>query len=676
MRALCRALDWSQTPLGPLGRWPLSLRTTVATLLASRFPMLLFWGPQLIQLYNDAYRDVMGASEGHPGALGAPAAEFWSKRWDLMGPQIAQVMSGGEGTWHEDSLIPVTRNGVREDRWWTYGYSPAFDDEGGVAGALVVCWESTRRVRSEKRLESLNKVLEVERSRLEYVFQRAPAFLSIVRGSPLAFEFVNEAYYQLVGYRDLVGREVFEAIPEARGQGFEELLERVARTGEPFVGKEIPLMISRTPGAPPEERIIDFVYFPLAEPDGTRTGVITHGVDVTEHIRARREVERLLLESEQLRIEAEFARSQADAARAAAELGETQLRNLADAIPTLAWTAGADGSIDWYNARWYEYTNTVSEQMRGWGWQSVHDPEVLPIVLERWRASVATGQPFEMTFPLRGGDGKFRTFLTRVVPVHDNDGRVTRWFGTNTDIDAEVRLRREAQDANRAKSEFLAVMSHELRTPLNAIDGYAELMEMGIRGPLTKEQQHDLVRIRKSQRHLLGLINGVLNYARVEAGALHYEITDVRLDSVLATCEALVAPQVHAKRLTLTYENLQRAVLVRADEEKLQQIVINLLGNAIKFTEPDGRIVLGCKASAEEIRISVADTGCGISAEQVQRVFEPFVQVDSQLTRTKEGVGLGLAISRDLARGMGGDLTLESTLGVGSTFTLTLPRAD
>jgi signal transduction histidine kinase len=220
------------------------------------------------------------------------------------------------------------------------------------------------------------------------------------------------------------------------------------------------------------------------------------------------------------------------------------------------------------------------------------------------------------------------------------------------------------------------MMSHELRTPLNAIGGYAELIEMGVRGPVTEAQRTDLQRLQKSQRHLLGLINGVLNYAKIDAGAVSYEIGEVPLEETAATCEALVAPQVRAKGLAFHLGGCA-GVRVRADREKVQQILLNLLSNAVKFTERGGRIELACTLAPDgaTVRIAVRDTGWGIPAEKLHRVFEPFVQVDTELTRTQQGTGLGLAISRDLARGMGGDLTAESALGVGSTFTLTLPRA-
>ena len=375
---------------------------------------------------------------------------------------------------------------------------------------------------------------------------------------------------------------------------------------------------------------------------------------------------------------------------------ERQFRTLADAIPTLAWTARADGFLDWYNARWYEYTGTTPAQMEGWGWQSVHDPALLPEIMDRWTKSVESGEPFEMTFPLRGADGQFRRFLTRVMPVRDAAGQVLRWFGTNADVEAEraareaaeqARLEAESQRAaaeaaNAAKSQFLSIMSHELRTPLNAIAGYTQLLALGVRGELTEAQALDLGRIRRANQHMMSLITDVLNFARLDASKLEYHLGDVDLEPVAADLEPLVAPQLAAKGITFDRSGWESppegALKVRADQEKLQQILLNLLTNAVKFTDAGGRVALACErdASRATVRITVSDTGRGIPANQFERIFEPFVQVDRHRTlESQQGVGLGLAISRELARGMAGELTVESELGVGSTFTLELPSA-
>ncbi|MEX0907265.1 MAG: PAS domain-containing sensor histidine kinase [Gemmatimonadota bacterium] len=232
----------------------------------------------------------------------------------------------------------------------------------------------------------------------------------------------------------------------------------------------------------------------------------------------------------------------------------------------------------------------------------------------------------------------------------------------------------QAEAANRAKGEFLAALSHELRTPLNAIGGYLDLVLFGVRGPLSDDVKRDLERVRDSQQHLLALINDLLNFSRVEAGRLTYTIEPFAVDAAIDSVVMLMEGQAESRDIVLARAACPGTVNARADAKKVEQILVNLVGNAIKFTEAGGRITLSCAVTADEVTIAVTDTGSGIPADKLHLIFEPFVQLGRNLTSSHEGAGLGLAISSDLARAMGGELRAESEIGRGSTFTLILPR--
>ena len=239
---------------------------------------------------------------------------------------------------------------------------------------------------------------------------------------------------------------------------------------------------------------------------------------------------------------------------------------------------------------------------------------------------------------------------------------------------SEARKAWQAADAaNRSKAEFLAVMSHELRTPLNSIGGYVELLEMELRGPLNESQRSDLQRIKRGQEHLLHIINDILNFTRLEATEVKYDVIEVPVRALLTDLDAVVSSLARAKSLEYKCDVPPGGVFTRTDPDKLRQIMINLLSNAVKFTPAGGCIKVACSTQEKTISISVEDNGPGIPADKLEAVFEPFVQLDRGLTRTTEGTGLGLAISRGLARGMGAEITLRSELGKGSVFTLVLP---
>ncbi len=537
MRARCRSTDWSATPLGPVSEWPETLRSVVRATLDSPFPINLWCGPELVLIYNDAYRHVLGGK--HPAALGRPGAEVWSEIWPEIAPLFEQIRRGGPPVFAENAQFVTHRDGSNEgeDTWFTFSLSAVREEAGNIVALLNIVAETTGQVLAERRLNAAREAAEQAEARLREVFAQAPAFLAVLRGKNHIFEFVNEAYLQLVGYRGILGKPVKEALPEVTGQGFVELLDNVLATGKPFVGREIPVKLARVPGAETTQRYLDFVYQPLRESaDGPPVGIVAHGSDVTEQVLARQQVE---------------------AAREAAE-----------------------------------------------------------------------------------------------------------------------EARREAEEANLAKSQFLATMSHELRTPLNAIGGYADLLLMGVRGDLTPGQREDVERMKRSGQHLLGLINDVLNFAKLEAGQVEFHIETISVRELVGSLEDLIRPQLTSKSLHYRHEACDPALRLCGDAEKVRQVMLNLLANAVKFTDPGGTISVSSDADELHVRIHVRDTGRGIAPEQLSRVFDAFVQVDRHLTpASQQGVGLGLAISRDLAVGMGGSLTAESTVGQGSMFTLTLPRA-
>jgi PAS domain S-box-containing protein len=281
MGALMRAHDWASTPLGAPSGWPRALKTAVRLILNTGHPMYIWWGPDLLCFYNDAYRHTLGP-ERHPGSLGQPGREVWAEIWHLIGHQVDFVMAGGGSTWDENRPVPITRFGRLDEIYWTYSYSP-IDDEtspGGIGGVLVVCTETTKAVLAERRRT-------VEMERLSRMFQQAPGFMAMLVGPEHVFELTNAAYLQLVGHRDVLGKSVREALPEIEGQGFFELLDRVYATDEPYSGRAMSVTLQRTPGAPVERRFVDLVYQPITDAGGAVTGIFVEGYDVTEQVIAQ-----------------------------------------------------------------------------------------------------------------------------------------------------------------------------------------------------------------------------------------------------------------------------------------------------------------------------------------------------------------------------------------------------
>ncbi|MHB1037730.1 MAG: response regulator [Pirellulales bacterium] len=325
-----------------------------------------------------------------------------------------------------------------------------------------------------------------------------------------------------------------------------------------------------------------------------------------------------------------------------------------------------------------EQRGTTPEEMQGWGWQTVHDPHELPRVLARWKVSLASGEPFHMEFPLRGRDGQFRWFLTRVLPLKDADGRVVRWFGTNTDVTEVRQARQAAEAASEAKSQFLANMSHELRTPMNAILGMIDVALPKATEPTVKDC---LETAKGSADLLLTLVDDLLDSAKIDSGKLELESAPFSLRRMLDQIARVLSVRASEKGLCFCYRVPDETPdAVMGDRMRLQQVLLNLAGNAIKFTaRGDVEIIVRGLSRDDEacLEFAVRDTGIGIPPSGLSLIFQPFAQADASMARRFGGTGLGLSISKSLVKMMGGRLWVESELGKGSTFyfTVRLPLA-
>jgi signal transduction histidine kinase len=288
--------------------WPQSLRTLVAMLSTHPLPMVLLWGPNLIQIYNGGYSLILDGK--HPKAMGMPTRKCWPDAWEINAPIYERVLENGESVLLEDALFSVARDGPVEHLHFNVAYGPARDEAGRIAGIFVTVTETTEKVRAVAEQKRLMLVVNNERSRLAAIIQQAPAFICTLRGPDHVFEMANEQYYEIVGRREIIGKTVRAALPELEGQWFFEYIDHVYRTGETFKGVEIPLLVRRGLGDALERRMINFVYQVLREADGTISGIFVHGVDVTEQVAAREE-------AHLARDEAHLARDEADLANRA-----------------------------------------------------------------------------------------------------------------------------------------------------------------------------------------------------------------------------------------------------------------------------------------------------------------------------------------------------------------------
>lgn len=635
---LLDAHDWSKSELGSPQKWPKPLRITLDLLLASKFPMFVAWGPELNFLYNDAYAEILGNK--HPAAIGKPFKEVWPEIWTELTSIIDHALSG-ESSYFENLPLIVNRGKTPEEAWFTFSYSPVRDENEHVAGIFCAVTETTKQVLAERYMAA-----EIERQ--SQLFKQAPGFITVMRGPDHVYELENEAHRRLIGNRDILSKSVREAIPELEGQGIYELLDSVYKTGEPYVGRAVPVSYLRGTNMELEERFIDFVYQPIKDHLGKVSGVFVEGSDVTESVK----ITNALRES------------------------ENKLKQLANSIPQLAWIANSDGWISWYNDRWYDYTGTTPEEMEGWGWQKVHHPKTLPDVMEQWNYSINTGEKFQMTFPLKSVRGEFHPFFTLVSPLKNDAGKVIQWFGTNTDVTELQKVQDELSESNRRKDIFLATLAHELRNPLAPISNSLSIMQI-------KGHDQEIVKrassvIERQVEQMVRLIDDLMDVSRISHGKIELQLKKIDLADVINAAVESSRPIIEAAKLDLTVNIPSTSIALHADSIRLTQVFLNLLNNAAKFTNPGGHIEVNAHLISENstinVIIEISDNGIGMVIEDQSKIFQGFTQLTNSLKRSHGGLGIGLMLVKSFVEMHGGTIKVFSDgLGLGSTFTVQLP---
>jgi signal transduction histidine kinase len=653
---LARSVDWAKTPLGPPESWPACLKTMVGVILHSRHPMFLWWGKDLIQIYNDAYIPSFGVGK-HPAAMGQRGEDCWQEIWPIIKPQIDAVIERGEPSWNVDHLVPILRNGHLEEVYWTYGYSPVYTESGAIGGALVVCTETSQRILAVRRL-GIIRALAVELLRAQHASTMFDALMSTLanaeRDVPFATIYGATGQPARVGLDEHAAAVLDHAVRDDLDKTGRHALATPIAAGpwpEP-VSEVLVLGLDGGPG-----RGVVFGLSPRLPFDAAYQGFL-------EQL-----VENVL------------------AAQARARIDEER-RNLLEKAPVAAaLLTGPDHVFEIANAR---YCEMVGRDVLGKAYL-----EAFPELRDTPVAAIMDGvyerkerfETRELLVPLRQPDGTVeeRYFTFNLEPVTNSEGHMSAMMVVAVEVTELVTARLElertgeerqrllaaADVAARAKDEFLAMLGHELRNPLAPIVTAVNLIKVKGGEPIRREREI----IERQAKHLVRLVDDLLEASRLAQGKVELKRTRVALNEIVSAAVEIAAPLLETKGHQLRID-VPTGLFLHGDAMRLGQVVANLLTNAARYTPPSGKIAVIATRRDDVVALRVKDNGVGIPADQLSSLFNMFFQGPRRNDRSEGGLGLGLALVKSLVELHGGSVTARSEgTGRGSTFEVTLPLA-
>jgi PAS domain S-box-containing protein len=667
MGELTRKFNWSETSIGAPHTWPQSLRTTVAMVLSSKFPMFIWWGEDLVQFYNDAYRPSLGNNGKHPLALGQKGKDCWPEIWDIIHPLIQQVLNTGEATWSEDQLVPIYRNGKIEDVYWTFGYSALRNDLDEIEGVLVVCTETTEKVKTVRNL------IESEKRFLSIV-ESTPFPIGVYVGREMRIAMANKSITDIWGKgENVVGKLYADVLPELENQNIYEQLDRVYTTGTSFHAKNqrVDLVI---------DGILRPFYFnysftPLYDGNGNIYGVMNTAADVTDLNIAKQKIEQ----------------------------SETNLRNMVLQAPVaMCILMGPEHIIEVANDLIIELWGKTREAV-------MHKPVFVALPdareqgLEALMASVYnTGEAFianERPVALLREGRLENLYLNFVYDAYKNaDGHIVGIFAIAIDVTQQVLARQKIEDvvtertreleiannnlqkSNEELAQFAYVASHDLKEPVRKVSIFTEMLEnnLGATDELSKKY---LSRIKNAASRMYMLIEDVLEYSELSRTSQVYTKVDLQLviEDIKTDFELLIEEK----------GAVIQSDLPAVDAVSLQmfQLFGNLISNALKFSKPGIKPAINLThtiLSDEELhehpklnkhtryyKIEVHDNGIGFSPDYAAQIFNIFQRLHAK--KEYEGTGIGLAMCQKIVENHGGEIYATSQEGIGSTFTIILP---
>lgn len=633
---LLRKTDWSHTSLGPMTEWPKSLVSLVSMVLESAVPTYLVWGVDRVFIYNDHYIPLMGENK-HPAGFGKPFSEVWPEVYPVVSP-LMDAAERGEKIYFDDMRMELFRTGKFDTGYFSFSLSPIRGDNLEIAGVLCACFETTESVLQNRQLQ-----VNEESLKLSLIGARMASWSVNLDGGIVS---MSKEATEIFG-TDFNGQHM-SAVGDVT---FPEDLIRSQSSFQDAIG---------TKGTYETE-------YRITRPNGDVRWINSRGRAIYEKEKPVR-IAGILADITDRKLE------------------QLRFEKSVDVSPAILWITEKDGSCTYLSKRWYEYTGQTEQEALGFGWLDATHPDDKARAGKAFVDANVTEGPFYVEYRLRTANGDYRWAIDAGNPRYDREGNYLGYAGTVFDIHeqkmATVELEKakeraeaaqaEAERANELKSAFLANMSHEIRTPLGAMMGFADLLRDP--GVTATERSSYVDILYRNGESLSVIINDILDLSKVEAGHLTLEYVDMEPEQVSQDVVSLLRVKTKEKGLTLesTFDKTTPNSIV-ADPTRVRQILLNIVGNAIKFTQ-FGSVKIhgfGCKTAsgANAICFEISDTGIGITPSQKEKIFEVFTQADGTMTRRFGGTGLGLALSRKLAREMGGDVTLVETVeGVGTKF--------